>query len=85
MQRSVKAVKEYIENVLASRLQGDGGWVEFVSLEGDTLTLVFRGECSKCMILNRCVDWIREKIREDLGRNVSIVSVRKKPFFWDKD
>ena len=32
-------MKEYIENVLASRLQGDGGWVEFVSLEGEADTL----------------------------------------------
>ncbi len=78
-------MREYIENVLASRLQGDGGWVEFVSLEGDRLTLVFRGECSKCMILNRCVDWIKQKIREDLGTNVTVIPVRKKPFFWDKD
>ena len=26
-------MKEYIENVLAPKLQGDGGWVEFVSYE----------------------------------------------------
>ena len=78
-------MREYIENVLAPRLQGDGGWVEFVSLEGDELTLVFRGECSKCMILNRCVDWIKEKIQTDLGRNVTVIPVRKKPFFWDRN
>ena len=47
-------MKEYIENVLAPKLQGDGGWVEFVSYENKKLTLIFRGECSKCLILNRC-------------------------------
>ena len=26
-------MKEYIENVLAPKLQGDGGWVEFVSMK----------------------------------------------------
>ena len=40
-------MKEYIENVLAPKLQGDGGWVEFVSYENKKLTLIFRGECSK--------------------------------------
>ena len=50
-------MKEYIENVLAPKLQGDGGWVDFVSYENNKLTLIFRGECSKCLILNRCVDW----------------------------
>ena len=78
-------MKEYIENVLAPHIQGDGGWVEFVSLEGEKLTLTFRGECSKCLILNRCTDWIEQKIKTDLGQTVTVVPVRKKPFFWDQD
>ncbi|MBR0219700.1 MAG: NifU family protein [Clostridia bacterium] len=77
-------MKEYIETVLAPRIQGDGGWVEFQSLEEDRLTLVFRGECSKCMILNRCTAWIEQKIKEDIGQAVIVVPVRKKPFFWDR-
>ena len=78
-------MKEYIETVLAPRIQADGGWVEFVSLNGDQLTLVFRGECSKCGILNRCTDWMAQKIMEDRGQRVTIVAQRKKPFFWDKE
>ncbi|MBQ9251695.1 MAG: NifU family protein [Clostridia bacterium] len=78
-------MKEYIEQTLAPRVQGDGGWVEFVSLEGDQLTLTFRGECSKCFILDRCIDWIAKKIQEDLGQKVEIKAVRKKPFFWDNN
>ena len=77
-------MKEYIETVLAPRIQGDGGWVEFQSLKEDRLTLVFRGECSKCMILNRCTAWIEQKIKEDIGQAVTVVPVRKKPFFWDR-
>ncbi len=77
-------MKEYIETVLAPRIQGDGGWVEFQSLEGDGLTLVFRGECSKCMILDRCMAWIDQKIDNDLGKKVTVIPVRKKPFFWDQ-
>jgi Fe-S cluster biogenesis protein NfuA len=84
MKRSVPFVKEYIETVLAPRIQGDGGWVEYQSLEGDKLTLVFRGECSKCLILNRCTAWIEQKIKEDKGQTVTVVPVRKKPFFWDR-
>ena len=78
-------MKQYIEQVLSPRIQGDGGWVEFVSLEGDSLTLTFRGECSKCQILSRCTDWIEQKIESDLGRKVKIVPIRKKPFFWDTE
>ena len=46
-------VQTYVENILQPKLQGDGGWVEFVSLAGSELTLIFRGECSKCLILDR--------------------------------
>ena len=33
-------VQNYVENILQPKLQGDGGWVEYVSLEGDKLTLI---------------------------------------------
>ena len=78
-------MREYIEKTLAPRIQGDGGWVEFISLEGEQLTLCFRGECSKCLILDRCTDWIAQKIQEDLGQRVTVTAIRKEPFFWDKD
>lgn len=76
-------VKSYVENVLQPKLQGDGGWVEFVSLENNELTLIFRGECSKCLILHRCTDWIEEQIKKDLNKSVKVVAVRKKPYFQD--
>ena len=76
-------MKNYVENILAPKLQGDGGWVEFVSLENGELTLVFRGECSKCLILNRCVDWIESEIKRDLKKEVKVVAIRKRPYFQD--
>lgn len=79
----MKKVKDYVENVLQPKLQGDGGWVEFVSLEGSELTLIFRGECSKCLILHRCVLWIEEQIKKDLNKNVKVNAIRKKPYFQD--
>lgn len=76
-------VQGYVENILQPKLQGDGGWVEFVSLEGDELTLIFRGECSKCLILHRCVAWIEEQIAADLKKTVRVNAIRKKPYFQD--
>ena len=76
-------VKSYVENILQPKLQGDGGWVEFVSLEGDELTLIFRGECSKCLILHRCVAWIEEQIRADLKKIVKVNAIRKRPYVQD--
>lgn len=76
-------IQNYVQDVLQPKLQGDGGWVEFLSLDGDELTLVFRGECSKCLILHRCVAWIERQIKNDLKKNVRVVAVRKRPYFQD--
>ena len=76
-------MRNYIDNILAPKLQGDGGWVEFVALENGELTLLFRGECSKCLILHRCVEWIESEIKRDLKKNVKVVAVRKRPYFQD--
>ena len=79
----LEKIKNYVETVLQPKLQGDGGWVEFVGLDGDELTLIFRGECSKCLILNRCTAWIEEQIKKDLKKNVKVNAIRKKPYFQD--
>ncbi len=79
----MKNIRDYIENVLQPKLQGDGGWIEFVSLDGNELTVIFRGECSKCLILHRCVAWIESEIKRDLNQSVTVRAVRKKPYFQD--
>lgn len=76
-------VKSYVENILQPKIQGDGGWIEFVSLEDDVLTVIFRGECSKCLILHRCIAWIESEIKRDLNRTVKVNAIRKKPYFQD--
>lgn len=77
-------IEAYIKKIIRPKIQGDGGEVEFESLSDDgTLTLIFRGECSKCLILNRCVDWIAEEVLKNTSKLVKIKAVRKKPYFWD--
>lgn len=76
-------MKHFVEQVLAPRIQADGGWVEFVSYENETLTLLFRGECSKCQILDRCTDWISQQVSARFSKSVTIIPLRRKPYFWD--
>lgn len=76
-------VQAYVENVLQPKLRGDGGWIEYVSFEDSILTAVFRGECSKCLILHRCTEWIEEQIKKDLKKDVKVNAIRKKPYFQD--
>ncbi len=76
-------MEKYIAEVLSPKIQGDGGWIEFVSFENGVFTVIFRGECSKCLILNRCIDWIKSEIKHDLKKNVEINAIRKKPYFQE--
>ncbi len=77
------SVKDYIENVIQPKLQGDGGWVEFIEQNGNEVTLVFRGECSKCLILHRCIAWIEEQVKSDLKKDIKVNAIRKRPYFQE--
>lgn len=77
-------LEEYIESVIRPKIQGDGGEVHFQGYSDGKLTLVFQGECSKCLILDRCLRWIESEVQKDLGMAVTVCAVRKKPYFWDK-
>lgn len=76
-------MEEYITTRIAPRIMGDGGWVEYKSFENNVLSLIFRGECSKCFVLNRCCSWIEAEIKKDLNLDVQIQAQIIKPFFWD--
>ncbi len=77
-------MRDYINNVIKPKLQGDGGEIDFVSYENGILTVLLQGECSKCLIVDRCLDWIESEIMRDMGERVKIKAQKKKPFFWDK-
>ena len=77
-------MKDYINNIIKPKLQGDGGEIDFVSSENGVLTVLLQGECSKCLIVDRCLTWIESEVMRDMGESVKVVAQKKKPFFWDK-
>ena len=77
-------MKEYINEYIRPRIQGDGGEITFVKQEENVVTVLLQGECPKCLILDRCLKWIEERIAADKGENISVVGIRKKPYFQDK-
>ena len=78
-------MKEYINTIIKPKLQGDGGEIDFVSYENGELTVLLQGECSKCLIVDRCLRWIESEVMRDMGESVKVIAQKKKPFFWDKD
>ena len=79
----VKLMEQYINEIIRPKIQGDGGEITFFSQKDDTVTVIMQGECSKCLILDRCIAWIESMALKDLNKKVKINAVRKKPFFWD--
>lgn len=77
-------MKDYINNIIKPKLQGDGGEIDFVSYENGILTVLLQGECSKCLIVDRCLTWVESEVMRDMGESVRVVAQKKKPFFWDK-
>lgn len=75
-------IQNYVENVLQPKIQGDGGWAEFDSLDGKTSPL-FQGRMLKMLDLDRCVAWIEQQIKTDCNKTVKVTPVRKKPYFQD--
>lgn len=78
-------MRNYINTVIKPKLQGDGGEIDFISYENGNLTVLLQGECSKCLIVDRCLRWIESEIMRDMGESVNVIAQKKKPFFWDKD
>ncbi len=78
-------MENYINTIIKPKLQGDGGEIDFVSYEDGILTVLLQGECSKCLIVDRCLRWIETEAFRDMGESVKVVAQKKKPFFWDKD
>ncbi len=76
-------MEEYINGYIRPRLQGDGGEITFLKQEGSEITVLLQGECSKCLILDRCLRWIEERIKADKNETVTVIGIRKKPYFQD--
>ncbi len=76
-------MEHYINEIIRPKIQGDGGEILFDSQNGDKVTVIMQGECSKCLILDRCIKWIQDMIKKDLNQDVTVIPIRKKPFFWD--
>lgn len=76
-------MEKYINEIIRPKIQGDGGEILFESFDNDILTVTMKGECSKCLILDRCIHWIEERIETDFNKKVKINAIRRKPFFWD--
>ena len=76
-------LKDYLTDVVAPKIRGDGGWLDVLAVDGDAVKGKLQGEFSKSNIAKDCIDWGCAEVRRDLRREIRIEFVRRKPFFWD--
>lgn len=61
----IKRIEETIEREVRPVLRKDGGDIEFVDFEGDTVYVALRGACSACLLSGVTLkDFVQEKLRE---------------------
>ena len=76
-------LKAFFDQEIAPCVRADGGWLELAEEEGDRVTVKARGECTRCIALDRCLRWAEGRIREVLKREVRLTAVPD-PFIWRK-
>jgi NifU-like protein len=71
-----------IEMVLESirpNLQADGGDVELVDVDGNTIYVNMTGACTGCQMAAVTLGGIQQRLMEDLGEFIKVVPASKMP------
>lgn len=79
-------VNQIIERDIRPRVQGDGGDLKLIAIEGNQLWIEAHNECSRCPLTQGCYkDWLEKEINTKLvlEQPYTLKIIIKKPYFWD--
>ena len=76
-------LKEFFDAEIVPCVRADGGWLELVREDGNTALLKARGECTRCVALERCLRWAESRVRQQLDRDMRFIAVPD-PYLWRK-
>lgn len=72
MVKKIKIIQAAIDE-LRPTFQRDGGDVELVDVDGDTVSVVLSGACVDCSMSSFTLSLVQEKLTEKLGRLIRVV------------
>jgi len=72
MVKKIKIIQAAIDE-LRPTFQRDGGDVELVDVDGDTVSVVLSGACVDCSMSSFTLSLVQEKLSEKLGRLIRVV------------
>lgn len=79
------AVRSFIEDVWRPRIQGDGGEIRFVSLEGNRLTVKMQGECSFCpLATGRLKSFLEQELLKEFETPVVLHQIMDPPYYLNR-
>lgn len=73
--QKIKLVEETIERYIRPELQKDGGDLELVDVEGNTVLVSLRGLCTRCPSASVTLRGIEEKLREMVSEELVVREV----------
>jgi NifU-like protein len=71
--KKIALVQETIEHEIRPALQKDGGDIELVDIDGDTIHVALVGHCAGCKAAGFTTGWIQDKMRELVSETVTVV------------
>jgi NifU-like protein len=74
--QKIDRIREVIKNDIRPILAGDGGDCELVDLDGNEVTIRFKGHCNGCAFSNNTlVSVVEKKLREKVAENLKVKMV----------
>ncbi len=81
----IHKIREFVEKEIRPCVQGDGGDLEIIGLEGNTLSVAALNECSRCPLTRSCYrTWLEDRINGKFQSSLTVDIKIRKPYFWDK-
>jgi len=78
--QKMKLIEEIVEREIRPQLRRDGGDIELVDIEGDKVTIAFRGMCAGCTSASYTrQDFIQARLREFVAPEIEVVEAPSHP------
>jgi len=70
--QKIALIQEIIETEIRPGLQGDGGDIELIDVDGNKVIIALRGMCTGCLMADVTIKGIQDKLREIVGEEITV-------------
>jgi len=70
--QKISLIQEIIEKEIRPALQGDGGDIDLIDIDGDKVLIALRGMCTGCVMSGVTLEGIQTKLRELVSESIVV-------------